>query len=92
MTAAAATAMANAHRPGHQRRPAVHRGAPGDAVGAEADEERVAQRHQPRHLPPYSPDFNPIENAFSKLKALLRKAAARTVPDLRQAIAATMGR
>ncbi len=29
-------------------------------------------------LPPYSPDFNPIENAFAKLKALLRKAAART--------------
>ena len=27
---------------------------------------------------PYSPDFNPIENAFAKLKALLRKAAART--------------
>lgn len=24
-------------------------------------------------LPPYSPDFNPIENAFSKLKAHLRK-------------------
>jgi len=33
-------------------------------------------------LPPYSPDFNPIEMAFSKLKALLRKAAARTVDDL----------
>ena len=33
-------------------------------------------------LPPYSPDFNPIENAFSKLKALLRKAAARTVDEL----------
>lgn len=30
---------------------------------------------------PYSPDFNPIEMAFSKLKALLRKAAARTVHD-----------
>jgi transposase len=30
-------------------------------------------------LPPYSPDFNPIENAFAKLKALLRKAAERTV-------------
>ena len=30
------------------------------------------------YLPPYSPDFNPIENAFSKLKALLRKAAERT--------------
>lgn len=33
-------------------------------------------------LPPYSPDFNPIEMAFSKLKALLRKAAARTIDDL----------
>jgi len=39
------------------------------------------------YLPPYSPDFNPIEMAFSKLKALLRKAAARTVEDLWQAIA-----
>lgn len=33
-------------------------------------------------LPPYSPDFNPIENAFSKLKSMRRKAAARTVPEL----------
>ncbi len=30
----------------------------------------------------YSPDFNPIEKAFSKLKALLRKAAERTVEGL----------
>ena len=37
-------------------------------------------------LPPYSPDFNPIEQAFSKLKALLRKAAARTLEDLWTAI------
>ena len=29
-------------------------------------------------LPPYSPDLNPIEHVFAKLKALLRKAAART--------------
>jgi transposase len=35
-----------------------------------------------RYLPPYSPDFNPIENAFAKLKALLRKTAARTVDAL----------
>jgi transposase len=35
-----------------------------------------------RFLPPYSPDFNPIEMAFSKLKALLRKAAERTVDSL----------
>jgi transposase len=34
------------------------------------------------YLPPYSPDFNPIENAFAKLKALLRKAAKRTVEGL----------
>ena len=34
------------------------------------------------YLPPYSPDLNPIELAFSKLKALLRKAAARSVEDL----------
>lgn len=39
------------------------------------------------YLPPYSPDFNPIEMAFSKLKALLRKAAARTIPDLWKTIA-----
>lgn len=38
------------------------------------------------YLPPYSPDFNPIENAFAKLKALLRKAAARTIGDLWEAI------
>jgi transposase len=37
-------------------------------------------------LPPYSPDFNPIENAFAKLKALLRKAAERTVDGLWAAI------
>jgi transposase len=34
------------------------------------------------YLPPYSPDLNPIEFAFSKLKSLLRKAAARTVHSL----------
>ena len=35
-----------------------------------------------RYLPPYSPDFNPIENAFAKLKALLRRAAERSVAAL----------
>lgn len=39
-----------------------------------------------RFLPPYSPDFNPIENAFAKLKALLRKAAERTVDGFWNAI------
>lgn len=37
-----------------------------------------------RSLPPYSPDFNPIEMVFSKLKALLKKAARRTVDALAQ--------
>lgn len=39
------------------------------------------------HLPRYSPDFNPIEQLFAKLKALLKKAAARTVDDLAAAVA-----
>ena len=34
------------------------------------------------YLPPYSPDLNPIEKFFAKLKALLRKAATRTVEAL----------
>ena len=38
------------------------------------------------YLPAYSPDFNPIEMAFAKIKALLRTAAARTVPELWTAI------
>jgi transposase len=38
------------------------------------------------YVPQYSPDFNPIEQALSKLKALLRKAAERTVPNLRRRI------
>jgi transposase len=43
-----------------------------------------------RYLPPYSPDFNPIENAFAKLKALLRKAEARTREDLWDAITSAL--
>ena len=46
-----------------------------EAVGAEL-----------RYLPKYSPDLNPIEMSFSKLKALLRKAAARTARALRRRI------
>jgi transposase len=38
------------------------------------------------YLPPYSPDFNPIENAFSKLKALLRAKAERTIKALWDAV------
>jgi transposase len=41
-----------------------------------------------RYLPKYSPDLNPIEQAFSKLKAHLRKAAERTIPRLYRRIGA----
>jgi transposase len=50
-------------------------------------EEIEAKRAKLLYLPPYSPDFNPIERAFSKLKAFLRKAAARTINDLWDSIA-----
>jgi transposase len=40
------------------------------------------------YLPPYSPDLNPIEEAFAKIKALLRNAGART----REALIEAMGR
>ena len=43
-------------------------------------------------LPPYSPDLNPIENAFSKLKGLLRSAAERTVDGLWSAIGGLLDR
>jgi transposase len=43
---------------------------------------------KPVYLPPYSPDLNPIEEAFAKLKALLRKAGART----REVLIEAMGR
>jgi transposase len=52
-----------------------------EAVGAEL-----------RFLPPYSPDFNPIEKAFAKLKALLRKAAERTIDGLWRAIGVLIDR
>jgi transposase len=42
------------------------------------------------YLPPYSPDFNPIEQLFAKLKALLRKAAERSVDSLWNRIAAIL--
>lgn len=37
-------------------------------------------------LPAYSPDLSPIEEAFSKLKAFVRRCRCRTVPDLMEAI------
>jgi transposase len=42
------------------------------------------------YLPPYSPDFNPIEQLFAKLKALLRKAAERSVDGLWSRIASLL--
>ena len=42
------------------------------------------------YLPPYSPDFKPIEMTFSKLKAILRKAAARTIDELWEVIAESL--
>lgn len=44
------------------------------------------------YLPPYSPDLNPIEQAFAKLKALLRKAAARSVEALWNVIGESLSR
>ena len=41
-------------------------------------------------LPPYSPDFNPIEMAISKMKALLRKLARRSVGEVMHAIGQAM--
>jgi transposase len=38
------------------------------------------------YLPRYSPDLNPIEMAFSKFKALSRKAAERTISSLMRRI------
>ncbi len=58
----------------------VHRSAAvGDAIRRASAELRF--------LPPYSSDFNPIEMAFSKFKANLKRRAARTVTELREAIA-----
>ena len=72
---------------------------PGDTVimdnlgshkGAAVGEAIEAAGAELRFLPPYSPDFNPIENAFSKLKALLRKVAARTRDALWSAVGAAL--
>jgi transposase len=42
-------------------------------------------------LPPYSPDFSPIEPAWSKVKALLRRSAARTYDALLDAVVSALG-
>lgn len=52
---------------------------------------REASGAERRYLPPY-PDLNPIEQAFAKLKALLRTAAERTRDGLWNAIASLLER
>lgn len=42
------------------------------------------------YLPPYSPDFNPIENAFAKLKAMMRAKAERTIEALWDTVGAVL--
>jgi len=44
------------------------------------------------YLPPYSPDFNPIENAFAKLKAMMRAKAERTIAGLWDTVGAVLDR
>lgn len=65
-----------------------------DNLGAHKNENTLALIQQAgaevRFLPAYSPDLNPIEMMWSKVKALLRKASARTHPDLLAAIAAAL--
>jgi transposase len=62
-----------------------------DNLGAHKSEATLAliaaAGAQTRFLPAYSPDFNPIEMMWSKVKALLRAAEARSQPALLQAIA-----
>ena len=58
--------------------------------GVRAAIESVGAKIQ--YLPPYSPDLNPIELSFSKLKALLRSAAARTISDLESIISSLLDR
>lgn len=62
-----------------------------DNLGAHKNEATLAlisaAGAQTRFLPPYSPDLNPIEMMWSKVKALLRAAGARTHSALLQAIA-----
>jgi len=55
--------------------------------GAEVRELIEGRDCELMYLPPYSPDLNPIEEAFAKLKALLRRAGART----REALIKAMG-
>jgi transposase len=55
--------------------------------------EQVAEERgaQVLWLPPYSPDFSPIEQCWSKIKAFLRGAKARTHDELDKALATAIG-
>jgi transposase len=65
-----------------------------DNLGAHKNERTLALIERAgaevRFLPAYSPDLNPIEMMWSKVKALLRKAQARTHPDLLASIASAL--
>jgi transposase len=83
--------MTGDHFVAYVRRVLVPALRPGDVVvwdnlgchkRAEARAAVEAAGAEVRFLPPYSPDLNPIENAFGKLKALLRAAEERTVDGL----------
>lgn len=53
---------------------------------AGVEEALQARRASLRYLPPYSPEFNPIELVFHPLKAMLRKAAERTIAGLQRRV------
>jgi transposase len=61
-------------------------------LAAEVREKLEAAGLRLLYLPPYSPDFAPIEQAWSKVKALLRGAAARTREALESALAEMLDR
>jgi len=67
-----------------------------DNLSPHKDKEALALIEQAgaevRFLPPYSPGFNPIEKMWSKVKALLRSAKARTDEALLTAIGAALAR
>ena len=57
----------------------IHKGKQVEALIEEAGAKLV-------YLSSYSPDFNPMENCWSKIKSILKKIAARTYPELAEAI------
>ena len=65
-----------------------------DNLGAHKNERTLSlideAKAEVRFLPAYSPDLNPIEMMWSKVKALLRKAQARSHPDLLAAISSAL--